>query len=216
MKQTFARLAISCTLVACSALPAAAQDDRRIGLSFAFPGAVGVQWDVTDAFSLRADGGYSRTRAESSTGFVSLFPAGTPIPALPVSTSVTTSHDVSIGVSAMWAVHSRDQLKVYLAPRIGISLYSQNTEFDFDLSGLPPSVIAALSLPARNADISETDTSPEFGVILGTSYRLAPRFGIFAEGGAAYTRRTFDRSGTLESTFTSVGIRSGVGGILYF
>jgi hypothetical protein len=209
---------MTCTLVTCSALSAAAQNDRRIGVTFAFPGAVGVQWDVTDAFSLRADAGFSRTRSESTTDFGDLFPPTFPVTVtrFPSSTTVTTSQHASIGISAMWALHSRDQLKLYVAPRAGVRVMSQESETSYDLSGLPPALLAALQLPRLDEEFSLTDTSPEFGVMFGASYRLAPRFGVFVETGAEYTRGTFESGSSLESTHSTFGIKSGVGAVLYF
>ncbi len=216
MTQTVVRLAVTCTLVVCAAVPAAAQDDPRIGVTFAFPGAVGVQWDVTDAFGLRADAAFSRTRSESTSDFGELLPRGVGITPFPSITTVTTIQHTSIGLSAMWAVHSRDQLKVYVAPRIGVRVFRQDSETDYDLSGLPPAVVAALSLPRLDEELSFSETSPEFGVSLGASYRLGPRFGVFVETGAEYTRGTFETAGVLESRHSTFAIRSGIGAVLYF
>ena len=215
MTKSVVRVVFSCALLAAVASPAAGQDVRRLGLTFAFPGAVGVQWDVTDMFSLRADAGFNRSRSEFTTDISDFIPRGQVI-SWPSPTTITTSQYVSIGVSAMWAIHARDQLKVYVAPRIGVRFASQETETEYDLSGLPPAIVAALQLPSLDEDFSESDAEPEFGAMFGVSYRVAERFGVFAETGVEYTRGDFESRGVLRSTHSSFGLRSGVGGVLYF
>lgn len=216
MTNCVARLVLGSTLVVLAASSAAAQDTRRIGLTFAFPGAVGVQWDVTDKFSLRADTGFTRFRDELRTNIGDLIPRGFQGISIPDPTTTYTSQNVSIAVSAMWALHTREQLKIYVAPRIGVDLRSQTTEIEYDLSGVPPALLAVLQLPSLQDEFSDTDTVPEFGAMFGVSYRLAERFAVFAETGVAYSRGNLDSGREFRTKFSQFGLRSGIGGILYF
>ena len=217
MTQTLVRVVGGCMVMAAFAVPAAAQNERRIGFSFAFPSAVGVQWDVTDKFSLRADGDFLHNRSEL-TSDLDFLPPSLVGSSLPSTTTVNTSQVVSIGVTAMWAIHSSDQLKVYVAPRIAVNILNRESETNYDVSGIPPALLAILQLPAQGETRSETDTMPEYSVGLGASYRLASRFAVFAETGFSYSRGSLGiGSGLgLESRQTTFGLRGGVGGILYF
>ena len=222
MTKYIVRLALS-GLVLVVAWPAAAQD-RKWGVLFAYPGAIGIQWDVSSKFAIRFDGDYNRNETEfiTDTGSpVRLSPTipGPPIPGLtPIVVSTmteTTSYNGSIGVSGVFALVTRDQLKIYLAPRAGVTMAGVSIRTEFDVSGIPPALLAALTVPA-NEERSESNYAPEISAKFGAFYRLGDRFGVFGEAGFGYTGGISTTSFNSEVKHHSIGLRSGIGGILYF
>lgn len=220
MKKCIVRLTLS-GLVLLSASPAAAQD-RKWGLLFAYPGAIGIQWDLSSKVAIRFDGDYNRNETEFITdislGFIPLVP-GAPIPGLtPMVVSTTTetsSYNGSIGVSGVFTLVTRDQLKIYVAPRAGVTIAGVSIRSESDPSGIPPALLAAITMPA-NEERSERDYAPEISAKFGAFYRLGDRFGVFGEAGFGYTGGISTSSFNSEVRHYSIGLRSGIGGILYF
>lgn len=216
-------------LVLLGAMPAAAQD-RTWGLLFGYPGSVGVQWDVTGKFAVRVDGDYERDHATLTTGMgdppprsvttsVTFMPITDVVPARPIfisSMTETTHQSGSIAVSGLFTLHESDQLKIYVAPRAGVAIVNSTSRTDWDVSGLPPALLAAITFPA-DVERSHTDYAPDISAKFGASYRLGDRFGVFGETGFGYVRRAASTDGsTIEATLSSFGLRAGIGGILYF
>ena len=221
---TLVRMALVCGFVAAFSSAASAQD-RKWGILFAYPGAVGVQWDVADRFAIRVDGDYDRSHSEFITGMGDPPPRVMPtipgitvptfIPVLVSTTSEITTHRGSIGVSGLFALVARDQLKIYVAPRAGVSMSSVTFRTTFDVSGIPPALLAAITLPA-NEERSESDYAPDFSAKFGAAYRLGDRFSVFGEAGFGYTGGVSTSNFNTEVRQNSIGLRSGIGGILYF
>jgi hypothetical protein len=82
------------------ARPSSAQETGRVGLTMAFPAAVGIIWHATDGLALRPDFTFS----QSSSGGASL---------------TASSASVGLGVSALFYVRKWDNLRAYLSPRFG-------------------------------------------------------------------------------------------------
>jgi hypothetical protein len=96
----------SLALVVLSARPSNAQDAGHVGLTIAFPAAVGVIWQATDRLAIRPDFQFS----QSSTGSLS-------------SSSLSTA----VGVSALFYVRKWDNLRAYVSPRFGFQHTSLTT-----------------------------------------------------------------------------------------
>jgi len=97
------------------ARPSSAQETGQVGLTMAFPAAVGVICHATDELAIRPDFTFSEA---SSTG-----------------TALTSSTaSVGVGVSALFYVRKWDNLRAYLSPRFGY----QWSSFTFQGSS-PPS-----------------------------------------------------------------------------
>jgi hypothetical protein len=183
---------------------------------FAYPGSVGIQWDATGKFALRFDGDYDRNQTTLTSGM------GDPPPRFPaapivISSSIeTTTQAGSLGASALFTLHARDQLRIYVAPRVGVEIVTLTSRTEWDVSGIPPALLAALTVPA-NEERSTTDIMADIRAIFGASYRVGERFGVFGETGVGYTGGTASAtSSTVEIERSSFGLRAGIGGILYF
>jgi hypothetical protein len=204
-------------LVLMLAWPAQAQD-RKWGLLFAYPGSVGLQWDVAEKFALRVDGDFNRnhTELESVQGDPPIRLTPTIVPIFISTLTETTTISGSIAVSGLFTLHARDQLEIYVAPRVGVAIANLTSRTEWDVSGVPPALLAALTLPA-NDEQSRTNYSPDISAKVGASYRPGDRFAVFGETGAGYTRSSSSTlPSNLEVTHSTFGLRAGIGGILYF
>jgi hypothetical protein len=174
-----------------------------------------VHWDVTEKFSLRLDGDYDRTQTTLTSGTGDPFPRS--LPPISISSTIeTTTQAGSIGASGLFTLHARDQLRMYVAPRVGIAIVNLTSRTEWDVSGIPPPLLAALTVPA-NEERSNTDVMAEISALFGASYRVGERFGVFGETGFRYTGGTASAtSSTVEIERSSFGLRAGIGGILYF
>ena len=180
----------------------------------AYPTSVGVQWQVADRLAIRFDGTYRHSTVESSS-------TPTPLPALPnviripipvfEVRSSTRNTGAELGVSVLFDLHRSDELRLYLAPRIGV-LISSN-EIETTITGLTPADLAAVTFPANR---ETTSSSPSGGVALGASHDISPRLRIFAEAGVTYTRGTLDGFALNDIKQSSFGLRSGVGAVVLF
>jgi hypothetical protein len=92
-----------------TARPSSAQDTGRVGLTMAFPAAVGVIWHATDGLAIRPDFTFSQTSRDEEVSFTA------------------SSASVGLGVSALFYVHRWDNLHAYLSPRFGY----QRTSFTY-------------------------------------------------------------------------------------
>ena len=203
------------------AAPAAAQDDRRVGLLFAYPNAIGVQWDVSDRFGVRVDGTYDWHQSTVIFDYSRVLPApGSPIPPRE---SESTHHLASIGVSPLIVIGAPNALKVYLAPRLGVGIHHGPggsisltpvvtgtiiVVVDGDVVQTQPGTSPTERVP------SQTEYSLDAGVAAGAAYRFSDRFAFFGEAGFTYDRTT--GSARTEARHSIMGLRAGIGGILYF
>jgi hypothetical protein len=215
MMQTGLRFVVGLTLLALYASPAAAQEARRWGLLFAYPGSVGVQWDATEKFALRVDADFSRSKTTFTNDFGDLPPGFSIEP----STETLTSAFGSIGISGLFILHAANPLKLYVAPRVALTMNRQTLPsislFAVTVDGVPlPS--DSIGGPAERE--IETDTTRGFDASakFGASYRLGERFAVFGETGFGYQRDSRSESGGSGVRSSTIGLRAGVGGILYF
>jgi hypothetical protein len=197
---------------------AEAQDEKRVGVVAAFPGSIGFHWQATDAFAVRVEGSYTYSSTESSTDdeLFELLP-GLPGSVLPPSIQIDTelrNHATSLSLSGLFTIHRRDQFRLYLAPRFGMTWSRSRSTTTITTSGLP----GQPNLPGFVApEVDSSSTAPSVGASLGGSYRLGERFGVFGEAGFQYT--DVDLEGDLFAaarTATTIGTRASVGVIVFF
>lgn len=203
---------VGCAAIVVCAGHAAAQDDRRVGLLMAYPSAVGVQWDVFDRFAVRADGSYERYQSTYTIDYSRyLPPPGFPIP--PPRTSTSTAQRATLGVLPLFVIGGANPLKMYVGPRVGVAINRGLAATGIALG----TVTATLVLGEPDGPEPEPETQYDFdaGARFGASYRLVDRFAMFGEGGFDFTRNSRSRPGGAVKS-SSVGLRVGVGGILYF
>jgi hypothetical protein len=170
-----------------------------------YPTEVGVVWTIADRVAIRPEVNWTRSTTES-TGTSTIF-NGTGV----TTTFVTTTSETTAtgaGVSALLYLAKGEALRAYVAPRFAYSRATASSDRD-----LP------IQIPVPLLTGSTTSTYTVSGSI-GAQYSIARRFGVFGEVGLAYGRSTLSASPALsaagEPTNRTVGIRSGVGVILFF
>lgn len=215
MKRLCLVTAAACAAIVLSAPAALAQTERRFGFVIAYPTSVGFEWQAADRLAVRFDGTYHHSSVESSATPTPAIPSipGLPnvirIPVFEVRSS-TTNTGAELGVSLLFDLHRRDDLRLYLAPRVGVLISS--TETETTITGLSPAELAAFTFPANRETTSNT---PSGGVAIGASHDISPRLRIFGEAGFSYSRNTIDVVFN-DLTQRSFGLRSGVGAVVLF
>ncbi len=227
-RSVVARICGGVILAVCAA-PAAAQDEGRIGLVFALPRAVGVQWDMFDRFGVRVDGSYDRHQSTFTIDYRrALPPPGSPVP--PPQTTTSTRHLTTLSVSPLFTIGGARPLKIYVAPQVGVSINRGPARSAILSPGAGAvvgsitggvvgsgSVEVGLGDPPTESERPELETHYrlETGALFGASYRLSDRFALFGEARLRVAGDERSRGATnLKSR--SVGLGGAIGGILYF
>jgi hypothetical protein len=184
------------------AAPAAAQDAGQIGITMGYPAVIGVLWHVSDRIGIRPEVSLARGKSETSITLT------VPVVGAPTTSDVVTSENwqVGTGVSALFYLVKGEALRTYVSPRF---TYLRNSTTGTAFASVPTIATAP------------TTVSSNYGVSgsVGAQYALAKRFSVFGEAGLAYTRSTVAPDSTTfrsESKSRTIGLRSGVGVILYF
>jgi hypothetical protein len=183
---------------------AVAQEKGQVGLTMGYPASVGVLWHASDRVALRPDFTFNQTEVTGTLTFT--VGIGNQIQSTQTQFS-TTSTSITTGLSGLFYVRKRDALSTFLSPRY---TYSQGST--------TPS-----ATPATASGGTTTRTHGVSGSF-GAQYAIGRRFSVFGEVGVAYstsvgnspeavTPSTTSRS---ENTGHGVGMRSGVGIVLYF
>ena len=200
--------------------PAAeAQDEKRVGLVAAFPGSIGLHWQVADGFAVRVDGSYSYSTSETSSvnddilRTIPGFPSVTFLPSLLVETE-SHAHNTSLAVSGLFTIYRSEPFRLYIAPRVGVTWSRSKTTSTATITGLPGGLPPpGLTIPQ---DLELSTTSPTGGASLGGSSRLGERFGVFGELGFNYSQINQDDEFLAERTTKTLSTRAAVGVILFF
>jgi hypothetical protein len=216
MKRLCSVMAAACAAIVLSAPTAFAQTGRRFGFVIAYPTSVGVEWQAADRLAVRFDGTYRHSSIESAAtptpaipaipGLPSVFP----IPVFEVRTATATT-GAELGVSVLFDLHRGDDLRLYIAPRLGVLI--SKTETETTITGLSPAQLAAFTFPASRETTSHT---PSGGVSIGASHDISPRLRIFGEAGFSYSRGDIGGVPLNDITQSSFGLRSGVGAVVLF
>lgn len=214
------RIGFTAVVVFAAAESALAQSEPRFGVTAAFPSSIGFQWQATDRFAVRVDGSYTYSSTETSSNdddilrLIPGLPSTLPLPSFHIETRTEShNHATALAISGLFTIHRRDQFRLYLAPRIGVSWSQSATTTTTTVSGLvlpPPGSI----LPERAAEFSAT--SPTAGASLGAVSRLGDRFGVFGELGFQYSKSDLGDDLFAERSAIAVGTRAGVGVIVFF
>jgi hypothetical protein len=198
MKVTWA-IVVLAVAMACSR-PALAQDDK-VGLTMAYPTAVGVLWQVTDRVAVRPEVSWQHHSVDNDdAGFAA---------------STSDSSDFAVGISAPVRLRQWGQVRAYVAPRFEASRISLQTTYELRVF-FPPGIT-----PPVSETMESTITTYEGGASIGVQASPAPHFGVFGEVGLMYARGKTSSNSLLDSSSSttrsnSVGIRSAVGVILFF
>ena len=114
-------------------------------------------------------------------------------------------------MSVLFDLHRSDELRLYLAPRLGVLI--SKSEIETIITGLSPADLAALTFPGNR---ESTSYAPSGGMAVGASHNISPRLRIFGEAGVNYSRGTIDSVVLTDITQSSFGLRSGVGAVVLF
>ena len=168
-----------------------------------YPAQVGVLWTVADRLAIRPEVNWTRTTTESvstSTVFT-----GTGITTASVTTT-SSSNLIGSGVAALLYLTRRDALRTYVTPRYSYARSTTSTDLAPPLSSVVPS-------PTETTTSSHTVSGS-----IGAHYSVAAHFGVFGEVGVQYSRNTIAPGSSIlrtDAKQTAIGVRSGVGVILY-
>jgi len=188
------------------AKPAVAQEKAQVGLTMGYPASVGVVWHAVDRVAVRPEFTFTQSTTEV-TGILTLS-IGNQTQTFETLSTVTGTA-VGTGVSALLYVTKRDGLGLYVSPRYTYS----------HLSAAPSASRAAASTTTSTHGVSGS---------LGAQYAMGRRFGVFGEVGLMYARGLIETpeieggpnsplpTSQSESRNRSIGLRSGVGIVLYF
>lgn len=234
MSRNVARIAVAFCVCCASAVSASAQDDRRVGLTIGYPGAVGVIWQPADRVAIRTDTFFSSSWTETDSS-----DAGNEFLRFVGGSSSTSGRTFGLGVSVLITVAKWERLRAYLAPRAAYARSSNESEISFSTSFLGgPAVIQPVTFESKV-------TTQTYGASFGTQYGLGERFAAFGEVGVAYSSSrpgsseplVFSSPGSTSPIFggvtgrvlsgvltptvprprtNSMGLRSGVGVIFFF
>ena len=162
------RLMLAVGMVLCVGANALAQDAGQVGITMAFPSAVGVIWHVTDNFAVRPDISFSSGSTESPA-----IRAGSSLLAPVIESIESSSTAVTAGVSGLFYFGTWDKLRVYVSPRYAYGRVTSNTGSTFAIDN-------------RNSTYAVTGS-------FGAHYQLHHRFAVFGETGFGYnhSRSTF-------------------------
>ena len=166
-----------------------AQETGNVGLTFGYPGEVGIIWHVTDRVAVRPQFTFNRSWSDSGdTG--SFF------------YSDRSSWGLGVGISALVYISKSDNLRTFVSPGYSY-LRSESTSSS---TGLLP-VVGEF----------ETSASAWSGTF-GAEYVFSRRFSAFGEVGVAYTNVSSESSPglPLRNKSHGFGTRTGAGFVLYF
>jgi opacity protein-like surface antigen len=205
-----ASVAISVLVLGASA--AQAQTEGRLGVVLAYPSSVGFQWQAADKLAIRFDADYSQFNYEATSGFgASLCLTGFPCePEVHQVTTASRTHNIAVGVSLLFDLHRSDELRVYVAPRVGIAVGRTSVKTTFSAD---PADLAAVTVPA---DETFNSTGPAAGIAFGASHDLNGRFRVFGEAGFQYVRGTDTGAFRDDVKTSSLGLRGGAGVVILF
>lgn len=191
---------VSVVVLMLVARPVSAQGAGDVGLTFAYPGSIGLVWQIGSRVALRPDFSIVQSDSESTSTSTQTFPGFTP----PPTTSRTDGVTSTTGLSLLVTVKTIDQLRLYVTPRLAYGRSTSETE---------------TGLGGTASTIKSTNEAWIGSGSFGAEFRAHDRFAVFGELGVQYvsqtTTSTFSASRS-RGEATQVGLRSAVGATLYF
>jgi hypothetical protein len=189
-------LAVGVNTLLASAGDASAQDERRVGITMAYPASIGAWLPLSERISLRPDASFSwssyDTTIEDSFGRREL------------SSHYTVS---SVGASAIVRVAQWQGLRTYVAPRLAYVRTSQTSpSFTYSPVGSPPVI-------EESTDVTD---GYQVGATFGASYPLHDRLRVFGEVGAMFTAEEGERDVNDRVSQKSFANRTSIGLVLFF
>ena len=184
-------LAIVSLMAVCVSGTASAQDKGKVGLTMGYPGAIGIQWHVSDKVAIRPEFSFTGSSSELESGSFG---------------SEGDSWTFGTNISALFYLTTDDKLRTYFAPRFTWSHGSSESE----LTGPLPTPIIVETESKSSGD------AYGFGGSFGAQYGLGDRFLVFGELGFNYGHATSENNrSTTKTTTNAWGTRTAVG-IVFF
>ena len=202
---------------------ASAQDKGQLGLVAAFPGSAGFHWQIADRFAIRVDGSYSHSTTDTESGstpFLSVSPLPPSQTTIAISTHSESQTDTAtLGITGLIAVHRRDALRLYVAPRFSMGWTSSKLAVTSEIINVPTGfIVPGINEILTPRAFEETSHTPGGGASFGGSVKIGERFAVFGEIGVDYNRGTvaLPSNSPADVTRTAFGTRGGVGAMLLF
>ena len=185
------RLLAMAALLVCASGTASAQDKGKVGFTMGYPGAIGIQWHVSDKVAIRPEFSFSFSSSESDAG-----------------TFETEGDSWTFGtnISALFYLSTDDKLRTYFAPRFSWSHASTTSE------------MTGVNIPVTVVETESKSTGDAYSGAgsFGAQYGLGDRFLVFGEFGVSFGRATSESNqSSRKTTTTAWGTRTAVG-IVFF
>lgn len=201
---------ICCALLLGSASLASAQAEHRLGLVIGVPTAAGIQWQINDRIAVRGDADFNWNRVEQFGASIS-FGGGPGGSSTTTMTTRSRSSVASAGVSTLVTLSRREQLRLYLAPRLAW----QTVRSSFTTDTI--SQFGGTSTGASTRSTSTVMNGVQVDGMFGANYRVGDRFSVYGETGLSLTTPTASSSSPTDQVKSySFGLRSNVGVVLHF
>jgi hypothetical protein len=176
---------------------ALAQEARRVGVTGAYPGSVGLFWQISDRFAFRPDVTFTQSSGDTTTTVT----AGQN--AIGTSRSSNDTWNVTLGASALFYLHDWDALRAYVSPRLAYVRGAINTT-------------TTMTVPASVAADQTTTSGYLASGSFGAQYALGKRLAIFGEVGLSYTDTTTKTAPSFSASSRTLNSRSGIGAMFMF
>ena len=112
---------LSLSVIALSALPAAAQD-KKVGVTMGYPAAIGLLWRASDTVAVRPEFNFAGGSGESDGTF----------------DVESNSWAVGTGVSVLFYLKKYDRLQTYFTPRFSYTHSSSSSDIDGPVTNPEP------------------------------------------------------------------------------
>ena len=177
-------------IVPCAA--AEAQEKGQVGLTLGYPASIGLMLHATDGVAIRPEVSLSHSSSDSTaTG------------ATQAGSSTSDSWGFGVGVSALFYLHTREKLRMFVAPR-----------FVYGRTKTASSSAGSLS----SSTLDSTTNSYTVTGSIGVQYAVSRWFSLIGEVGLDYTTRDSVSAGAISgssATTRTYGTRTAIGAVFY-
>ena len=195
---------IFCALIFAGASSVSAQTDNRWGVVMAFPTAAGLQWQANDRLTFRGDVAFDHGVVEQVVTSGGLFINGVQVSSSSSRTTEFRHSTFSLGMAGLFTVARREQLRLYVSPRVAWRRLDSSFETRDDDG------------PQTAFDSATTTNGLEVEGTFGANYRLGDRFSVFGETGIGFTSPTASSASASETRSYVVGSRGTFGVVVHF
>lgn len=175
-----------------TAAATASAQDPAFGVTFGFPGSIGVIWHPATRVALRPTVTFAHGGDDASTG------------------SDAKTSVLSASLSGLFYLRSAGPLRVFVSPRYVHTRGTTRTSMTVQVPTVRPSGV----IFATSTVVSESRRREHGGAgLIGAEYRLGERFAISGEAGIQYSRFSSRTSYSLSSVVIAPSERWNVGSV---